>query len=172
MLQLSKILWAICKLKAGPQDLPARIYLLVSVILAGIIVDSFATSILIPNLPVFDVTKIIIIYNFVLLTVVYLLLKLIGYKERGVQTLTAIAGSGLFISLVLLPGLLMMNSVEEQLKSFVFLIMIDNIWRIVVNAHIFRHALSIGLLMAMILSVSYLLFGVLIADYLLPAQNP
>ena len=172
MLQLSKILWAICKLKAGPQDLHVRIYLLVSVILAGIIVDSFATSILIPNLPVFDVTKIIIIYNFVLLTVVYLLLKLIGYKERGVQTLTAIAGSGLFISLVLLPGLLMMNSAEEQLKSFVFLIMIDNIWRIVVNAHIFRHALSIGLLMAMILSVSYLLFGVLIADYLLPAQNP
>jgi len=172
MLQLSKILWAICKLKAGPQDLPVRIYLLVSVILAGIIVDSFATSMLIPNLPVFDVTKTIIIYNFVLLTVVYFLLKLIGYKERGVQTLTAIAGSGLFISLVLLPGLLMMNSAEEQLKSFVFLIMIDNIWRIVVNAHIFRHALSIGLLMAMILSVSYLLFGVLIADYLLPAQNP
>lgn len=71
MLQLSKILWAICQLKAGPQDLPSRLYILVSVILAGIIVDSFATSILIPKLSVFDITKTIIIYNLVLLTAVY-----------------------------------------------------------------------------------------------------
>ncbi|GMR16794.1 MAG: hypothetical protein BMS9Abin31_1176 [Gammaproteobacteria bacterium] len=171
MLRLSKILWAICQLKARPQDLPLRVYMLAAVILAGIIVDSFATSILIPKLSVVDITKAVIIYNLVLLTAVYFLLKLIGYKERGVQTLTAIAGSGLFISLVLLPGLLMMNSVEEQVKSFVLLILIDNVWRIAVNAHIFRHALSVGLLMAMILSVSYLLFGILIADFILPAQN-
>ena len=172
MLRLSKILWAICQLKAGPRDLPLRVYILASVVFAGMIVDSFATSVLIPKLSVFDIIKTIIIYNLVLLTAVYFLLKLVGYKERGIQTLTAIAGSGLFISLVLLPGLLMMNSVEEQVKSFVFLILIDNVWRIAVNAHIFRHALSVGLLMAMILSVSYLLFGILIADFILPAQNP
>ncbi len=172
MLQLSKILWAICQLKAGPQDLPVRVDLLISVILAGMIVDSFATSILIPKLSVVDIIKTIIIYNLVLLTAVYYLLKVVGYKERGVQTLTAIAGSGLFISLVLLPGFVMMNSVEEQVKSFVLLILIDNVWRIAVNAHIFRHALSVALLMAMILSVSYLLFGILIADFILPAQNP
>lgn len=172
MLQICKILWAICQLKAGPQDLPSRVYMLAAAILAGIIVDSFATSILIPKLSVVDITKTVIIYNLVLLTAVYFLLKLVGYKERGVQTLTAIAGSGLFISLVLSPGLIVMNSAEEQVKSFAFLILIDNVWRIAVNAHIFRHALSIGLLMAMILSVSYLLFGILIADFILPTQNP
>ena len=74
------------------------------------------------------------------------------------------------ISLVLLPALLTLNTTGEAVKSFALLILVDNAWRIAVNAHIFRHALSISLLMAMILSVSYLLFGVLIADFLLPAQ--
>lgn len=171
MLQLFKIFWAICRLKAGPQDLPKGQYLLISAILAGIIVDGFATSILIPKLSIVDVVFTVASYNLLLLAAIYLLLKFIGYSERSIQTLTAIAGSGLFISLILLPSLLMMNSAEEPAKSFVFFILLDNIWRIIVNANIFRHALSVGLLMALILSVSYFLFGILVADALLPAYN-
>jgi hypothetical protein len=171
MLQLFKVFWAICRLKAGPQDLPDRRYLLVSTVIAGIIIDSFATSIFIPKLSDFEIVKTVAIYNMSLLVAIYVLLKLIGYAERGVQTVTAIAGSGLLISLVLLPGLLVMNSAEEQVKSFALFILIDNVWRLAVNAHIFRHALSVSLLMAMILSVSYLLFGVLVADILLPAES-
>ena len=169
MLQLMKVFWAICGLKAGPQDLPKGRYLLMAAILAGIIVDSFAESRLIPELSNFEIIKILTIYNVVLLAAVYYLLKLLGYAERGVQTLSAIAGSGLFISLMLLPGLLMLTSTTEQTNSFILLILIDNVWRIAVNAHIFRHAFSVRLLMAMILSVSYLLFGALVADVLLPA---
>ena len=169
MLQLSKIFWNICRLKSNPQDLPKARYLLIAVIFAGIIVDSFSSSILLPKLTALEIINIVIIYNILLLSAVYFLLKLLGYTERAVQTLTAIAGSGLFISLVLLPALLTLNS---AVKSFVFLILIDNIWRIVVNAHIFRHSLSIGLLMAMILSVSYLLLGALLAEFLLPTQAP
>lgn len=171
MLQLMRIFWDICRIKAGPQDLPKGRYLMVATVLAATIIDSFATSVFLPKLSIFELTKIVVIYNISLLMAVYLLLRLIGYGERGIQTLTAIAGSGLFISLVLLPGLLMMNAANEQIKSFAIFILIDNIWRIAVNAHIFRHALSINLLMAMILSVSYLLFGVLVADIFLPAQT-
>lgn len=169
MLQLSKVFWNICRLKSNPQDLPKAWSLLMAAIFAGIIVDSFSSSILIPKFSALEIINIVIIYNILLLSAVYLLLKLLGYKERAIQTLTAIAGSGLFISLVLLPALLTLNA---AVKSFAFLILIDNIWRIAVNAHIFRHALSISLLMAMILSVSYLLLGVLLAEFLLPAQAP
>lgn len=171
MLQLIKVFWDLCRLKAGPQDLPKGRNLLVSAILAGIIIDSFATSMFMPKLSDFDIIKTVAIYNLLLLSAVYFLLKLIGYAERGMQTVTAIAGSGLFISLVLLPGLVMLDLAEEQANSLALFILIDNVWRIAVNAHIFRHALSISLLMAMILSVSYLLLGVLVADALLPAQN-
>lgn len=171
MLQLIRIFWNICRLRAGPQDLPSGRNLLISAVLAGIFIDSFASSILIPKLPAFDIATIVASYNILLLVAVYFLLKLIGYEQRSMQTVTAIAGSGLFISLVLLPGLITMNLAEEMNKSFALFILIDNIWRIAVNGHIFRHALSISLLMAMIISVSYLLFGVLIADFLLPVQS-
>jgi len=171
MLQLMRIFWDICRLKAGPQDLPTGRYILSAAVLAGIIIDSFTTSIFMPKFSVIDIAKLVVTFNIVLLVAIYFLLKLIGYAERAIQTITAIAGSGLFISLVLLPGLLVMDSIDGQVKSFAIFILIDNIWRIAVNAHIFRHALSVSLLMAMIVSVSYLLFGVLVADILLPAQS-
>lgn len=171
MLPLIRMFWDICRLKVGPQAVPRGQNLMIAAVLAGIIIDSFASSILIPKLTGLDILKIVATYNVLLLTAIYLLLKVIGYAERGVQTVTAIAGSGLFISLVLLPGLLMMSTVEEEVKSFAIFILIDNVWRIAVVAHIFRHAFSISLLMAMILSVSYLIFGVFVADFLLPAQN-
>lgn len=171
MLQLFKIFWDICRLKAGPQDIPKGNGLLLSAIIAVIITDSFSTSILMPSLSGLETVTIVTIYNIFLFTALYLLLRLIGYSSRGVQTVTALAGSGLFISLVLLPGLIVMNSAEEQVKSFVFYILADTVWRIAVNTHIFRHAFSVNLLLAMILSVSYLIFGLYVADILIPTQN-
>ena len=171
MLQLIRIFWDICRLKTGPQNLPKGRYLLIAVVLAGIVVDSFSTAIFIPKLSITEIINVVTIYNISLLVAVYFLLRVIGYTERAIQTVTAIAGTGLLISLVLLPGLLMMDSANEQVKSFAIFILIDNVWRIAVNAHILRHALSVSFLMAMILSVSYLLFGVLVADVLLPAQS-
>jgi len=170
MLQLSKIFWDICRLRSGPQALPVRFYFLIVVVLAAIIVDSFSSSILIPRLTSLEITMTIVIYNIVLLAAVYFLLKLVGYVERGLQTITAIAGSGLFISLVLMPALLMLNASPQEVKPFGFLILADNIWRLAVNAHIFRHALSVNVFMSMIISISYLLFGILVAEFLLPAN--
>jgi len=171
MFHLIKVFWDICRLKAGPQDLPKGQYLLIATILAGIIVDSFASSILMPNLSGLDIVKIITVYNIILLATIYLLLRVVGYPFRGIQTLTAFAGSGVFITLVLLPSLLIINSAEEQAKSFVFYILADTVWRIAVNSHIFRHAFSISLLLAMILSVSYFIFGLFVADLIIPTQN-
>ena len=170
MLRLIRIFWDICRLRAGPQALPSGRNLLISAILAGILIDSFASSILISKMSAFEIVTTVAIYNVLLLIAVYLLLKVIGYEKRAMQTLIAITGAGLFISLVLLPGLITVDLSEQESKSFALFILIDNIWRIAVNAHIFRHALSVSLLMAMIISVSYLLLGVLVADFLLPVQ--
>ena len=171
MLLLIRNFWWICRLKFNPQDLPKEKYLLISAIFAGIVIDSFSSSILIPKLSNSEILQIVVLYNLVLLFAVYFLLKLVGFAERGIQTVTAIAGSGVLISLVLLPALIVVNAKGNAAASFAFLILADNVWRIVVNAHIFRHALSISLLMAMILSVSYLLFGALVADLLLPVST-
>ena len=171
MLQLSKILLDICRLKAAPDTLPRGPAVLIFLVIAAIVVDSVASASLITYLSAFEIVNTVVVYNIVLLSAVFLLLKIVGYAPRAVQTLSAIAGSGLVISLVLLPALLMLDSGKEQSQAIALYILIDNVWRIVVNAHIFRHALSIGLLLAMVISLSYLLFGVMIAEFLLPAKT-
>lgn len=113
MIEISSILWKICRLKANPQDLPKARSLLLFVVFVGIIIDSFSSSVLIPKLSGLEIVQTVLLYNLVLLSCVYLLLRLIGYAERGMQTITAIAGSGLFISLILLPALLTLNLVVD-----------------------------------------------------------
>lgn len=171
MQKLLKIFWDICRLKAGPQDIPAGNQLLVAAFVAALLIDSFSTSILIPRLNGLETLQIVAIYNMILLIAVYLLLRLVGYTARAVQTLTALMASGVFISLVLLPGLLVMNAASEEMKSFAFYIIADMFWRLTVNSHIFRHAFSVNLLLGMILSVSYFIFGIFIGDILIPTQN-
>ena len=170
MLQASQILWSICRLKSNPQDLTRSWTLLFLIVLCGIVIDSFSSSLLIPHLTGLDIIQVVILYNLMLLSSIYVLLKIIGYVERGLQTITAISGTGLCISLVLLPALLVINT-DDKSQYLVPLIFIDNVWRIVVNAHILRHSLSVSLLMAFIISISYLMLGVLVADFLLPAQT-
>ena len=171
MLHLFKIFWDICRLRAGPQDVPAGRNLLIAVVFAAVIIDSFSTSILIPRFEGMEVLQIVAVYNIILLSAIYLLLWLVGYSSRAVQTLTAFSASGFLISLVLLPGLIVMNSAAAEAKSFAFYIIADTIWRLTVNSYIFRHAFSVNLLLAMILSFSYFIFGLFIADILIPTQN-
>lgn len=172
MLQISKVLLDLCRLKAGPDALPRNQVVFILLVAFSVIIDSFASSILIPTLSLLEIVNTVLVYNLVLLFAVYLLLKIVGYASRALQTMSAIAGSGLFISLILLPALLMIDTNKEQSQAFALFIVVDNVWRIIVNAHIFRHAFSIGLLLAMVVSVSYLIFGVMMANFLLPAQTP
>lgn len=172
MLHLFKIFWDICRLKAGPQDVPAGRNILIAAIIAAVIIDSFSTSILMPGLGNIEILQIVALYNIILITAMYLLLWMIGYAARGLQTLTALLATGLLISLVLLPGLLVINSAAEEVKSFAFYVLADTIWRLTVNTHIFRHAFSVNLMLAMILSLSYFIFGLFVADILIPTQKP
>ena len=71
MVQVSRVFWEICRLKANPKDLPKRQYLLLAVILTSIVIDSFSSSILIPKLTSFEVVQIIVLYNLILLSSVY-----------------------------------------------------------------------------------------------------
>lgn len=168
MLKLINVFWNICRLKAGPQDLTITRNILISTVLIGIIVDSKANAVFLPELSGIEVINAVAIYNVFLLIGAYFLLKLIGKEQRGMQTITALAGSGLLISLVLLPGLLFLDASEKPFISFSYFILFDNVWRIIVSAHIFRYALSISFMMGMIISVSYLLFGLQVANFLLP----
>lgn len=170
MLQLSKLLLDLSRLKAGPDALPRGPAVLILLVISAVIVDSVASSLLITDLSSFEIFFIVSAYSLVLLSVVFLLLTLLGYSSRAFQTMSAITGAGLVISLVLLPALLMIDTAKEQSQALALFVLIDNVWRITVNTHIFRHALSISLLLAMVISISYLLFGFMVADFLLSSH--
>ncbi len=170
-MQFMALYWAIARLKLAPYALPENRLLLIKTILLAIIVDIVATRILRPDLPTAEVINLVSSYNILMLLAVALLLYLTGYRVRILQSLTALAGSGVMISLVLLPGLLTIYSFGQETKSYGLFILIDYVWRIAVTAHIFRYTFSVGSLMAMILSVSYMIFGMYVGSFLMPASG-
>ncbi len=170
MLNLISLYWAICRLRATPQMMPAVNSLLVNTVVIGIVVDTLAASLFQTGKTLFELGILVSLYTILMLLAVYFLLTLVGYRQRALQTLIALAGSDLMISLVLLPGLFIVSLSEKGIQSFAMFILIDYVWRIAVMAHIFRYSFSVGLMMGMILSVSYAIFGMFVSDFLVTPQ--
>ena len=143
MIQLIKIFWDICALKAAPQDLPASSFLLSLAVLAyfvtGAVVAALQWSLSQAILAAFLDTVFLTVLSRVLLWARAL-------SGRFVQTLTALAGSGAVMTLVALPLVLWQTLVgvtdvsAPTLPSW--LLMIWMVWNVVVVGHILRHSLS------------------------------
>ena len=155
-------------LRGGPQHVSGNTSILVLLLLAGLVVDSFATVIIEPKLPVLQTLTLEAIHTAVLLLVVALLLWLTGYRVRIVQTLASMVGVSLLISLVLLPALLVLNTSPQTPKPFGLVLLMGTVWRVAVNMHIFRHALSVPPVLAAFISISFFLLSVWIAQLILP----
>jgi len=99
------------------------------------------------------------------------LLALMGYTARVVQTLSALLGSGLIISLAAMP-LIILSSLSEQLAmALVMLLLMLTIWSLVVTMHIFRHALSINVLLAGLLAFGSYVLSLKVIDWLIPVSH-
>lgn len=143
MIQLIKLFWDICAVKAAPQDLPASSFLLVLAVLAyfvtGAVVAAFQWPLSQAVLAAFLDTVFLTVLSRVLLWARML-------SGRFVQTLTALAGSGAVMTVIALPLVMWQSFVgvtdanAPTLPSW--LLMIWMIWNVVVVGHILRHALS------------------------------
>ncbi len=143
MIQLIKLFWDICAVKAAPQDLPASSFLLVLAVLAyfvtGAVVATFQWPLSQAILAAFLDTVFLTVLSRVLLWARML-------SGRFVQTLTALAGSGAVMTVIALPLVMWQGFVgvtdanAPTLPSW--LLMIWMIWNVVVVGHILRHALS------------------------------
>lgn len=153
--------------RINPQDIPVNYSAFLLVFLLSVLLDSYITILVIENLTFPLALAKVAVYYLVILSAVMLLLVLLGYRNRAIQTLTAIMAAGLVVSLTVFPLLLINTHIVASLRFYIVIVFIDNVWRIIINAHIFENALSIEKLMAFILSVSYLLLGLMTADYLL-----
>ena len=165
----------ICRLRKGPQDIPESrnllslclcTYGLLSIGL-GMFIETPGNAILAGMLEVA-----------LLMFITQVMLQIGGKTKRWTQTVTAISGTGIIISLFALPFYFMtdFNVTQEvaatsgQGLGLLFLAVLA-CWNIVVVAHIFRHAMEIHFIMAMILALSYIWLVFTLTSVLLSSND-
>lgn len=165
MQQLVKLFWDICRLQKGPQDVPAAHILFWLLLLAGLFVDLIITA----NFVDFQSALLLVLANtIVLFGVVMLMLLMLGYTNRILQTLTSLIGTGLVFSFIRLPVIVMVKLAPQNAGMFGLVEIILLVWSLVVIAHILRHALSIQLFLAGGLAFGYFILSYQLVNYFIP----
>ncbi len=167
---LIKLIFEICLLRKGPEDLPANRAVLLNLLLISLVVSIFL------GLMIYD-TNVAVISSISGLLFSYIFTKILLSKkpERFTQTFSAMLGTVTLINLLSLPVFAPLSN--EQLNenlavllsvlSFGFLI-----WIIVVYGFIFSRALSIVLNYGIAISVGYTFLSIIILQLILTGKTP
>lgn len=155
--------WAICLLKVGPQDLPASRFLAIT------------TSVVYTLLSVvFNLDRLSLPIAFAAGVVDYALMAGLSYlllwvrlvSDRWLQTITALAGSGIILTLFALGieyGMIMLSpessdpNIPDSGSTHLFRLLglAQIIWSAVIITHILRHALAAHILLAAAFTAVY-----------------
>ncbi|GAB4393800.1 MAG: hypothetical protein Tsb005_13630 [Gammaproteobacteria bacterium] len=177
MKAIIRLFWQVCLLRLGPQDLPYSTTLFSLIILGYVGVNLAQGTFYQPLTSAIWQTCILLSVDLLFLAVVlYLRTKIARY----IQTACAILGVNTLINVLILPVALIHVTFIAQINNelalfalgmlFLILVLGINIWLIVINSHIFRHALDVpfagGLFVALALMASDFL-----AYYLFIAEN-
>ncbi|MCI0400976.1 MAG: hypothetical protein L0Z68_06710 [Gammaproteobacteria bacterium] len=156
ILTLFKAFFDICRLRLGPQDLPASPFLLGITLLCYTLSSILLALITIPPL---RATLSGITESLLVAALTVIVLRVRHMPARWTQTLTALAGTGMLLSLVAFPLTMWLNEIkvsdgDVRLPGLILLLLV--IWNVVIMAHILRHALSTSFGIGLLLSVGYL----------------
>ncbi|MCK4742322.1 MAG: hypothetical protein KAT25_00730 [Sulfuriflexus sp.] len=149
----------ICLLRAGPQDIPASLFLLRLVVVLSVIVGVFL------NLQTegFSQSLMISLFNVVWLTAfLYFSLQLRGKLPRFKQSIIAMMGTNVILGLLIMPFMYHLVAAEAAGESAPFafqLFLLLLVWDITVFAHIIRHSLDIRLGYGFVISLGYLILS-------------
>jgi len=146
----------ICLFRKNPQDLPkSNVLLCLSV--AGYMLASTLLALLSEQLT--DATMAGIIEAMLVMLFTYGLLQIRNKTERWSQTVTALSGAGIIISLIAFP-LYYLSTTDNQegisQSIGLLLLIVLIIWNIAIMAHIFRHALQTTIGFGIAIAVSYI----------------
>jgi hypothetical protein len=171
MPNLIRTFWEICLLQKAPQDIPFSRGLFLLVLVAGFLIDNVNLNIALPEVAIASVIMVVSLHTLFLLGSLSVLLTLMGYRARIFQTLTALIGTGIIISLLALPVLLVVSRIASEPGYFGLILLLLNIWSLLVTAHILRHSLSIGFLLAGLLAFGYFMISIKLVDVMLPVSS-
>lgn len=143
-----RLIVELMRLRAGPQDLSYSRPLLVRLALLALAVDMFSAHVL--DASASSVPRFLMAFALTF-TLPWVLLSWRNRRERYVQTMLALLGTGIAFSLLFLPlaswalsnGLINVDAAPEpQQALFAWLILALVVWKVVVTASIWRHALD------------------------------
>jgi hypothetical protein len=171
MPQLIRTFWEICLLQKAPQDVPYSRGLFLLLLLGGFVIDNLNLNIALPEVAIASVIVVVSLHMLFLLGTLSALLAVMGYGARIFQTLTALIGTGIIISLLALPVLLIVSRIADDPGYFGLILLFLNIWSLLITAHILRHALSISFLLAGLLAFGYFMMSIKLVDLMLPVSS-
>ncbi len=167
MHQWIQLSWDVCRLKKGPQDFPYSPVAFWVLLFCVFILDTVNLHLALADFQTGLILLIVAVHSLVYFGSLALLLMLLGHAKRINQTLTCLLGSGMIISLMAVPLLLSMDPAGEQAGLPGLLLLFLNIWGLIITAHIFRHALSVNLLLAGVLAIGYYMMSIKVVDFFL-----
>jgi len=159
----------ICTLRSGPQDLPAA-PLLCNASLFFYLLLSLISSAL--NMPLSQALIAAMVDIGLLIALTTAILKLRGLGVRITQTLTALAGTSVILSLFSIPMLIWLQAARADhgdagIPSLLMLVLV--MWNLLIVAHIFRHALSTLFAAGLLLAIGYFWLQLVLLNALLPS---
>ena len=168
MSRLIRLWFDICLLRAAPQDLPYSRELL-GLAIAGYTLVSFLLSL--PASSPLVAAQLALVDSALLVVFAATTLYLSGKFSRLNQTLTALSGTGMLLGLFALPVIQLLSPNQttgelSPLAGLLWLVMFG--WNLVVVAHIMRHSLSTGFLVATGIATLYTLLAMQVIDALFP----
>ena len=166
MLSASKVLFLaffeICRLNKGPQDIPASKNLLT---LCLVVYGLLSVQLTVFSQPIEKAVLAGILEVALIIIFSLALLQISGKIERWVQMVTALAGTGIIISILAIPLYFfigigigeggMVASGGVNILGLLFLTVLA-FWNICIMGHILRHAIGVNMFSGIILAISYL----------------
>lgn len=164
----------ICRFKRRPQDIPQSVNLMSLCVFVYLIV---ATLLLVLTETVGRSFLSACLELVILLLFTIGLLMLSGKSNRSVQTITAMSGTGIVLSLIALPVYVLLNTygtVDTEANPYytvaVMILSALALWNIAVMAHILREALEVGIFTGAMLAISYIWIILSVSAALLPME--
>lgn len=172
MASLLQLFAEMLRLRAAPQDLPARD----DVVAGSVVAAAVATTLAIRPVYPLELAAARVALDLVLqLALVVAALRLTGHPERLRQTFSALCGTGAILVLLTWPLLDILSSQppESELAAGAVLLLFGIYgWGVLVMGHILRHALGLTLGRGVLLALGYVIVATIIADVTVPPPEP
>lgn len=167
MLRWIFLFWGICRGRNKPQDLPYSSGLFWLLLFLSIILDVFNLQTTYPSIGTGWSVITVVSHSVIYCSILALFLYLMGFANRINQALNSILGCSLIVGTIATPLYFLVDSSAKAPGFADILILALNIWMLFIIAHILRHALSVAMPVAFILSIGFFMFNMLIGDLFL-----